>query len=294
MLCIPLNFSSPDTRTELRRRRGNGNGSSSRSENDDAALRRAKHSETSVVAPMLWLHAGRAEVGMSAVAPIRAPLFVHGWSSWRTPMNVSCFVVMSAVPFALGPCELYPRQAGFVRRALARLGVRDADVEDLTHDVFVVLHRKGATFENERRARAWLYATARRLASNERRARTRAELRDPAWVPQEPIAPDTAVLCGEVEQLVCDFTDDLPATAREVFRRTQLEGESAPAVAQELGLGLNTTYSHMRRTRQRFASRVAVVLGLLALLVAALAGTCSTERPDAERVALRHGAYVAG
>ena len=208
---------------------------------------------------------------------------------------MSCLLRPVTAPFALplGPAELYPRFAHFVRRTVARLGVLGADVEDVTHDVFVTLARKGTTFSDERTARAWLYAAARRIASNDRRARTRAAARTPSWEPADMPAPDVALERAEAAAAVRRFEDDLPAPARDVFRLSEVDGLPAPQVADALGLKLNTTYSHIRRVRQRFARAVAIGVGLLLLLLAVLSGTCAAER-SGERVAVRGGAHVAG
>lgn len=191
--------------------------------------------------------------------------------------------------------QLYPRLASFVRGALARLGVREADLDDVTQDVFITLHRKGCTFEDERSARAWLYATARRIASNERRSRRRAEDRLPGWTPAEPPCPETALQHREAAQVVEQFAAGLPEGPQQVFHLSEVEGLAAPQIARRLGLNLNTTYSLIRRVRQRFARSAAIGIGLLLLLLAALCGACSTEGDhDLDHLALRAGANLAG
>jgi RNA polymerase sigma-70 factor (ECF subfamily) len=201
--------------------------------------------------------------------------------------------VTAPVAQPLGPAELYPRFALFVRRTVARLGVRRADVDDVTHDVFVTLARKGTTFPHERAARAWLFAAARRVASNDRRARTRAAARTPGWEPVTPPPPDVAFERAEAADVVRRFAADLPGSAREVFHLSEVEGLAAPQVADALGLKLNTTYSHIRRVRQRFARAIAIGVGLLLLLLAVLTGTCAAGG-SGDRVALRGAAHVAG
>jgi RNA polymerase sigma-70 factor (ECF subfamily) len=195
---------------------------------------------------------------------------------------------------ALGPAELYPRLHRFVRRVLEGLGVQRTDVDDLTHEVFFTLHRKGCTFAHERAARAWLYATARRVASNERRGRCRAALREPRWSPTEPPAPDVAVAHAEAATLVERFAGQLSEPARAVFELSEVAGLTAPEIADTLGLPLNTTYSHIRRVRQRFARTVVVAVSVVLLLVALLCAGCTAEgSADGHRVAVRVGADVA-
>jgi RNA polymerase sigma-70 factor (ECF subfamily) len=232
---------------------------------------------------------------MSAVTAIRAAAHAHGSAGWRTPDRVSCSrlaAVTTAVPSpGLGPAELYPQLRLFVRRVLARLGTPAADVDDLAHEVFFTLHRKGCTFTHERAARAWLYATARRVAANDRRARSRAALREPDWSPTEPPAPDVAIERAEAAASVEHFAARLPQPARSVFALSEVEGLTAPEIADTLGLPLNTTYSHIRRVRQRFARSLLVGVTLLLLLVALLLAGCSTGAgDDGHRVAIRGAA----
>jgi RNA polymerase sigma-70 factor (ECF subfamily) len=199
--------------------------------------------------------------------------------------------VSAASSELLGPAELYPRLREFVQRSLAGLGVAASDTEDLTHDVFVTLHQKDCRFSHERAARAWLYGTARRLASNRRRAADRARARVPAWQPAELPAPDEVVQWRAARREVDAFAAELPDDARAVFRLSELEGRAAPEVADELGLNLNTTYSHIRRVRRRWARRVAVGLGLVTLFFVVFGGTCRAA-DHAERPAVRSAAEL--
>ena len=50
-------------------------------------------------------------------------------------------------------------------RDLRRLGVPAAEVEDLAHDVFVVLHRNWPTLDTERPLRPYLFGVAFRIVS---------------------------------------------------------------------------------------------------------------------------------
>src|SRR3954449_6043594 len=73
--------------------------------------------------------------------------------------------------------ELYKAEFPYVWRTLRRLGVAPADIEDLVHDVFVVVHRRLEDYDRSRAIRPWLFGIAFRLASeNRRRARNRHEV----------------------------------------------------------------------------------------------------------------------
>ncbi len=69
--------------------------------------------------------------------------------------------------------ELYFR---YVWHTLARLGVPARDLEDVTHDVFLEIHRHLSEFDPTRSLRPWIFAFAFRVGSHyRRRARHRYE-----------------------------------------------------------------------------------------------------------------------
>lgn len=51
------------------------------------------------------------------------------------------------MPTALAFAQVYEQHAALVWRSLRRLGVREADLEDVTEEVFVVVHRKLPGFD---------------------------------------------------------------------------------------------------------------------------------------------------
>jgi RNA polymerase sigma-70 factor (ECF subfamily) len=64
---------------------------------------------------------------------------------------------------------LYARHAPFVRRLLARGGVRSADLDDLTQEAFVIIHRLLPQFEGRSSVETWLHAIAWRVSASYRR-----------------------------------------------------------------------------------------------------------------------------
>src|SRR4051812_17333917 len=63
----------------------------------------------------------------------------------------------------------YAHFAPLVRRRLAKLGVRDADLPDLCHEVFLVVHHKVDQVAGVERLDRWLRAICRRVAASYRR-----------------------------------------------------------------------------------------------------------------------------
>jgi RNA polymerase sigma-70 factor (ECF subfamily) len=63
----------------------------------------------------------------------------------------------------------YEHFAPYVRGKLAKLGVRDADLPDLCHEVFLIVHDKGGMVPDVDRVDLWLREICRRVAAGYRR-----------------------------------------------------------------------------------------------------------------------------
>jgi RNA polymerase sigma-70 factor (ECF subfamily) len=147
----------------------------------------------------------------------------------------------------------------FVWRTLRHFGVDDAALDDATQDVFVVVHRRLDDFDGRAPLRSWLIGICRRVALRyrERSARRGDRLavaaEDPAVAPGDP---EQAAEASEAVELVEDFLTALDPDKRAVFRLCEIEGMSAPEVADALGVNLNTVYSRLRLARRRFEDTV--------------------------------------
>src|SRR6187402_2856082 len=65
--------------------------------------------------------------------------------------------------------RIYLANADFVFRSLQRLGIRDADLDDVLQEVFVVVHQRLHTFDGSAKMTTWLYGVTFRVASSHRR-----------------------------------------------------------------------------------------------------------------------------
>jgi RNA polymerase sigma-70 factor, ECF subfamily len=148
--------------------------------------------------------------------------------------------------------SVYAEHFRGVWRTLRRLGVTDAQLDDAAQDVFVVVHRKLASFDG-RSLRGWLYAIAVRVASDYRRGvaqRRTIPLFDAVTDP----APDPARRSelNDSVRLLHALLEELPGDQRTVFVLAELEELSVPEIAEALGANLNTVYSQKRAARLRF------------------------------------------
>ena len=176
--------------------------------------------------------------------------------------------VSEPVPVAtpLSPAEfpaVYAAELGYVWHALRRLGVQDRDLEDLCHDVFVVVFRNLAVYDTRRPIRPWLFGIAFRVASDYRRsARQRREIPGTTRELTCPAPPaDEVMLRRERQRLVARALEALELDRRAVFVMHDIDEHVMPDIAAALGIPLNTAYSRLRLARADFATAVRRVQG---------------------------------
>jgi len=153
---------------------------------------------------------------------------------------------------------IFAREFSYVWRALARLGVSDADREDLAHEVFFQVYRHLPTADLERPLRPWLFAFAFRVASTHRRlARHRFERihESVEGTDSTPSAQETLER-REAQNLVDEALKELNIEQRAVFVLHEIDGCAMPEIAMALSVPLNTAYSRLRLARTRFTSAV--------------------------------------
>ena len=150
---------------------------------------------------------------------------------------------------------LYREHFSFVWRSLRRLGVRPSSVDDALQDVFLVAHRKLGGFEGRSSHRVWLFAIGLRVAAEYRRRDGRLLL-DNTAASLASHDDKTLELRGRV-QLLDSLLSVLSDEQRAVFVMADVEGFSAPEIAEALGEKLNTVYSRLRLGRQRFEDALA-------------------------------------
>lgn len=154
--------------------------------------------------------------------------------------------------------EIYDQHAARVWRTLRALGVEGSRVDDAVQDVFLVVHRRLRDFEGRSSITTWLYGISRRVAAQYRRqgaGERLAELDERA--PGAGESPHEVAERNQAVRLVLETLDQLDNDKREVFALCELEQLTAPAVAELLGIPINTVYSRLRLARQRFEAALA-------------------------------------
>jgi RNA polymerase sigma-70 factor (ECF subfamily) len=143
----------------------------------------------------------------------------------------------------------------FVWRSLRHLGVPHAWLEDAAQEVFVVVHRRIGEFEGRADVKTWLYAIARRVASDQRRSMRRADRKHAALLAEGTCDHDDfvdPVVRSEAAQHVVQFLEGLDGDKRAVFTLHAFEGLRGPEIAERLAMNLNSVYSRLRVAKERF------------------------------------------
>lgn len=151
----------------------------------------------------------------------------------------------------------------FIWRTLRRLGVREAELDDATQQVFLVTARKLAAIEAGCE-RSFLFQTALRVAADWRRTERRrrevypedlALLADPRPGPEE-LADRT-----RARALLDDVLEALPLPLRAVFVLYEIEELSGAQIAELMALPQGTVASRLRRARAEFQQALVQLKG---------------------------------
>ncbi|MCL2449861.1 MAG: RNA polymerase sigma factor [Polyangiaceae bacterium] len=144
-------------------------------------------------------------------------------------------------------------------RALRRLGVRDADVDDVLQEVFVTVHRKLATFEGRSAVRTWVYGICVRVAADYRK---QARRRRDVTVPHPPEATtepgqEHAASVREAMVVLDRLLDRIDDDKRAVFVLYEIEELTMAEVAAAVGCPVQTAYSRLHAARRELEAAAA-------------------------------------
>lgn len=157
---------------------------------------------------------------------------------------------------------LFREHAQFISRSLRRLGVPASDVEDAVQEVFVVASRKIGAIDAGS-ARAFLYGTAMRVASNARRVDRRAQARR-AEAPIERAeveidrgpTPEELIERRHARAALDAVLETMTVEMRAVFTLFELEEMTTSEISSFLGVPAGTVSSRLRRAREHFDEQV--------------------------------------
>ena len=154
------------------------------------------------------------------------------------------------------------RVAGMLRayfrdvwRIVRRFGVPENSADDAAQEVFIIAARRLSDI-TQGSERAFLFASAVRVAANARRALgARRECAEDDSLPEgvDP-RPNAEALLDQkrLRQLLDRVLDELTDELRVCFVLYELEGMSSPEIAGLLGIPVGTVASRLRRGREAF------------------------------------------
>jgi RNA polymerase sigma-70 factor, ECF subfamily len=147
--------------------------------------------------------------------------------------------------------DVFEQNFDRVCRNLRRLGVRERELEDSAHEVFIVVHRHLDEYDRARPLPPWLFGITLRVASDYRhRPRYQREVLDEQTL--EARGTDVDPLDLEARWTVLRVLEALTDEKRAVLVMHDLEEYTMPEIAHVLGIPLNTAYSRLRLARADF------------------------------------------
>ena len=146
--------------------------------------------------------------------------------------------------------EAYQSELDYLMRTLQRLGAPTQDLEDLAHEVFLVLRGTWQEYDPSRALKPYLFGIAFRVASSHRRKHWREV--SFAAVEGQDVAPtpDQALESHQARQLVLAALQTIPLPRRSVLILHELDEIPMREVARTLGIPLFTAYSRLRKARR--------------------------------------------
>ncbi len=161
--------------------------------------------------------------------------------------------------------RIYASRFNEVARWVRAFGGLDADVPDLTQEVFMVVRRKLTTFDG-RNLNGWLYRLTQRTVRDYRRK---------AWfrrifISERPDAeargdelhadadPSKILERREAERLLAAILQGMSERRRIAFVLFEVEGYSGEEIAELEGVPLNTVWTRLHHARKDFMKLVHV------------------------------------
>src|ERR1700733_6083210 len=146
----------------------------------------------------------------------------------------------------------------YIWSTLRRLGVRDADREDLVHEVFLKVHARLSDYDASRPLRPWLFGFAYRVAVDYHRlARHRVEVLGRLGDTPAANGPaDQAIAESEEREFLLLALDTIDLDRCAVLVMHDVDEVPTHEIARQLEIPLNTVYSRLRLARKQLANAV--------------------------------------
>lgn len=165
-------------------------------------------------------------------------------------------------PASLDLLAVHHQHADFVWCSLQRLGVRPPDLDDVSQEVFLVVHKRLHTFDGSSKLTTWLFgicmrvATAHRRRAWFRRETPAAELPDAGEAPASD-RPDALCAAREARATLERVLDAMDLDKRAVFVMFEIDELPSEEIAGILGVPVGTVWSRLSAARKQFEAKLA-------------------------------------
>jgi RNA polymerase sigma-70 factor (ECF subfamily) len=159
---------------------------------------------------------------------------------------------------------LYRTHAATVTRWVSRLCGRDVEVDDIVHEIFLVVHKRLSTFRGDAEITTWLYSIAVRVVSDRRQARrwrrwfgwrgVTDDDRGDAVAAARAVGPSALELLEtqEAQRTVYQVLERLSEEHRTALILFEIEGLSGQEIAAITGTSIENVWLRLHRARKQF------------------------------------------
>jgi RNA polymerase sigma-70 factor (ECF subfamily) len=160
--------------------------------------------------------------------------------------------------------EVYRAHFRWVWRTLGRLGVREADLMDVSQNVFIVVHRQLKGFEGRAELTTWLFSICRLVAKDYRRSapicrEVAVDVRQLDRRGGAAESPLQRLDTRDLSQLLETILARMPEKLSLVFVMFELDEMSGEEIARLLDVPVGTVRSRLRLAREAFQREVKVL-----------------------------------
>lgn len=155
--------------------------------------------------------------------------------------------------------DVFERYAPYILGLVRRLGVREAEVEDVAQEVFIVVHRQLPSFEGRSSLKTWLCGIALRTVANHRRKvmRRRETGVDATQTLHAVPDQDARLVRKDDADVLLRALGTLTPKLREVFVLYEIEELPMLDVARTLGCPRFTAYTRLHAARAALRKELA-------------------------------------
>src|SRR5262245_27252839 len=151
---------------------------------------------------------------------------------------------------------LVDRHGAMVLRVCRQVLHHQQDAEDAFQATFLVLARKAASLRRCKVVACWLRSVAYRIALQARRNAGRRQAREARAPARPPASLIADVAWREVQLILNEEIERLPAKYRAPFVLCCLEGHSRSEAARQFGLKEGTVWSRLSYARRQLRQRL--------------------------------------